>query len=168
MAALSKKQNQRPRELRRRVVMTARMRSGAQWSDASILNISSRGMMIHSGHAGPLGTMVEIRRGDHVIIAQIVWRDGARAGLRSDEKLPVDQILSLAQSGNLRLVASEGARIEHRKQPRSERIDARSWGRAFEFVCTIAIGLVLAAGIWDLCERAFASPFGQIDKALAG
>lgn len=167
MAALNKRQNERPRELRRRVVISARMRSGAQWSDACILNISSRGMMIHSGRAGPLGAMVELRRGDHVIIAQVVWRDGTRAGLRSDERLPVDQILSVAQTGNLRLIASEGARIEHRKQPRSRKIDARALGRAFEFAGAIAIVLVLAAGIWDLAQRAFASPLGQIDRAFS-
>src|SRR5579872_7025211 len=99
---------QRPRELRRRVVLPARMRAGAQWSDASILNISSRGLMIHSGRAGPTGSTLELRRGSHVIIAKVMWRDGSRAGLRSDARLPMEDILSGNQSTALSLVASAG------------------------------------------------------------
>ena len=123
--------SQRPRELRRRVVLPARLRTGAQWSDACILNISSRGMMIHSGRAGPEGTRVELRRGEHVIIARVMWCDGGPAGLRSDERLPVEEIMSLSQSSALQLVASGGDLVDRRKSPRPRtrfRV-RRSWRR---------------------------------------
>jgi len=63
------------------VLVPARLRDGASWSDACILNISSRGMMIHTGRPIRRGCEVELRRGEHMIVARVMWRDGARAGL---------------------------------------------------------------------------------------
>lgn len=166
MSVPKSNQSHRARELRRRVVLPARLRSGAQWSDTCILNISSRGLMIHSGRAAPKGSSVELRRGEHVILARVVWRDGARVGLRSDERLPVEEIMSLGQCQSLQLVASGGARIERRKKPRPPRIDARLRGRVFEFVGVGAIALSLALGVWMMARAAFARPLAQIEAAL--
>jgi hypothetical protein len=130
------------------------------------LNISSRGLMIHSGRAAPKGSTVELRRGEYVIIARVVWRDGGRVGLRSDERLPVEEIMSLGQCQSLQLVATDGARIDRRKQPRSTPTDARLRGRALEFVGVAAIALSLAAGVWAMAQQAFARPMAQIDAAL--
>ena len=168
MGLVNRNNSERPRELRRRVVLPARLRTGAQWSDACILNISSRGMMIHSGRAGPAGSTVELRRGEHVIIARVMWRDGARAGLHADERLPVDEILSLSQSNSLRLVASEGAIIDRRKQPRGEKGDARLAGRAMEFIGVGAIILCLALGVWAMAQQAFTRPLAEVQAALGG
>src|SRR3954453_8262022 len=95
------------REWRRSVLLKARIRTGAGWSDACILNISSRGMLIHAIRASDRGSIVEVRQGEHVIRARVVWSDGARAGLRADERLPVEQILSRNDCPELRLTAAE-------------------------------------------------------------
>src|SRR5215213_9934355 len=134
MPAPATKSKQRPRELRRRVVVPARVRAGAQWSDACILNISSRGLLIHSLRPAPIGSTVQIVRGDHLIVARVMWSDAGRSGLRSDERLPVDEILSLKQSHPLQLSASTGAIRDRRKQVRGVAVDARLRGRAIEFV----------------------------------
>ena len=167
MRAANIKSDHRSRELRRRVVLPARIRTGAQWSDTCILNISSRGLLIHSARAVE-GSMVELRRGEHVIVARVMWRDGARVGLRSDERLPVEEILSLSGSKALRLVASDGTRIERRRRPRPKSYDARLRGRAWEFlgVATIVLGLALSS--WIMVETAFAKPLALIGAALAG
>ena len=159
---------ERPRELRRRVVLPARLRAGAQWSDACILNISSRGLMIQSGRAGPAGSRVELRRGDHVIVARVVWREGARAGLASDERLPVEEIMSLGQSSALQLVASDGTFVERRKEARTKFADSRLRGRAFEFAGVGAIALVLALGIWGMAQQALSAPLAKVEAALGG
>src|SRR5215218_5584495 len=98
MSRRFRNQIQRPRELRRRVVLPARLRTGAQWSDTCILNISSRGLMIHSGREAPRGSLVELRRGEHVIIARVAWRDGARVGLCSEDRVPIEEIMSVGYS----------------------------------------------------------------------
>jgi hypothetical protein len=166
MSAPKYSQSHRPRELRRRVVIPARLRNGAQWSDTCILNISSRGLMIHSGRAAPKGSVVELRRGDFIIVARVMWRDGARVGLKSDERLPIEEILSVSQSKALQLVAADGARIERRKKQRSGSSDARLRGRAFEFIGVGAIVLALAFSVWAMVEQAFAKPLAQIGAAL--
>ena len=158
----------RSRELRRRVVLPARLRSGAQWSDTCILNISSRGMMIHSGQPASTGTIVELRRGEHVILARVMWRDGGRIGLQSKERLPVEEILSLSQSKALRLVASSGTLVERRKHPRRSGEDARLRGRAFEFAGVLTIVASLTIGAWAMAEQAFARPLAIVEGAING
>ncbi|MFL6725641.1 MAG: PilZ domain-containing protein [Sphingomicrobium sp.] len=158
---------QRPRELRRRVVIPARLRVGAQWSDACILNVSSRGLMVHSGNAGPKDSLVELRRGEHVIIARVVWRDGGRVGLRCDNRLPVEEIMSVSQSQSLRLVASDGALIGDRAKDRQSALDPALRRRAVEFMGVAAIALCLAIGVWAMVEQVLPGPLAEIDAALA-
>lgn len=156
---------ERPRELRRRVMIPARLRMGSRWSDARILNISSRGLMIHSGQAGATGTTLELWRGEYRIVAQVVWRDGARAGLRSEEQLPVEEIMSVGQSGALQLIAADGVRVERRARSRRAP-DPRAKGRIIEFAVIGLIVAVLAVGVGAAVETALASSMAQVSTAL--
>jgi hypothetical protein len=154
---------EKPRELRRRVVVPARLRHGASWSDACILNISSRGMMIHSGRPIAQGSEVEIRRGDYAIVARVVWRDGGRAGLRAEDRVPVEVIMSLGQSQVLQLAAPGD---ERRKQPRPDE-RGRIRGRAIEFAGVAVIAAALAGAGLTMVEAAFARPLALVSAALA-
>lgn len=156
----------RPRELRRRVVLPARLRTGAQWSDTCILNISSRGLMIYSGKPAPKGSLVEVRRGEHVIIARVAWREGARVGLCAEDRVLIEQITSVGHSQAFRLTAPDVSLIERRRQPRPVPIDARLQGRALEFLAAGAIAASLAGGAWAMTEQAFARPLGEVSAAL--
>ena len=168
MGASKTKSNGRPRELRRRVLLPARLRNGAHWSDACILNISSRGLMIQSARAGPEGSVIELRRGEHVITARVVWREGSRAGLQSEQRVPVEEIMSLSGSQALQLVASEGALIERRKQPRTSASESRLRGRAMEFAGVVFIVIALAFGAWSTAQQALAKPLQRASAALGG
>ena len=148
-------------------MLPARLRAGAQWSDTCILNISSRGLLIHSARAAPEGSIIELRRGDHVIVARVMWREGARVGLQADERLPVEQIMSLGQSKALQLTASSGAAVERRKQPRTE-VDARLRGRAIEFASVAVIAASMALTIWSMASEALARPMAAVSAALGG
>ena len=139
-----------------------------QWSDTCILNISSRGLLIHSARAAPEGSTIEIRRGDHVIVARVMWRDGARVGLQSDECLPVEQIMSLGQSQALQLTASPGLAVERRKQPRAIEEDSRHRARALEFVSIGVIATSLAVTVWSMADQALAKPMAVVTAALGG
>jgi hypothetical protein len=168
MYASKSKPSERPRELRRRVMLPARLRTGIQWTDTCILNISSRGLLIHSARAGPQGSTVELRRGDHVIVGRVVWRDGARVGVECDERLPVEQIMSHSQSQALRLTAASSPVVERRKAPRSTADDARLRGRAMEFVSVGIIAASLALTVWSMAEQALARPMAAVSAALGG
>jgi len=166
MALLKNRSEERQRELRRRVMVLARLRNGGEWSDACILNISSRGLMIRSGRTAPEGSIVELHRGDHLITARVVWRDGPRAGLQTEERLPGDEILSEGQSAHLQLIASDGALVERRKFRRPERGDSRMVGRMFEFAGLVAIVAGLASCLYALAQHALGTPIASAAQAL--
>ena len=159
---------QKPRELRRRVILPARLRLGAHWSDACILNISSRGLMIQASRAAPEGSVIELWKGDYVIVARVVWRKGVRAGLRSEDRVPVEEIMSLAQSPGLQLTATTGRPpYERRKRARTHE-DSRIRARMMEFASVAVIAAFLATAAFAMVEQAFARPLAMISAALGG
>lgn len=144
--------------------MPARLRHGASWSDACILNISSRGLMIHTGRPISRGAEVELRRGDHVIVARVMWRDGGRAGLRTEERLPIEDIVTLGRSPSLQLTAANGDRRKHPRPEDQSRIRAR----AIEFGAVLVIAAGLAGAGFTMVESAFARPLAAVAAALDG
>jgi hypothetical protein len=119
--------------------------------------------MIHSGRPIAQGTEVEIRRGDHVILARVVWRDGGRAGLRAEYRVPVEEIMSLGQSQVLQLTVPAE---ERRKHPHSEERN-RIRGRVIEFAGVLVITASLAGAGLTMIEAAFAQPLALVEAALA-
>ena len=154
----------KPRELRRKLLVPARVRDCAGWSDACIVNISSRGLMIRSSRPIAPDSEVEIWSGDHAIAARVVWRDGARAGLRSEEPIPVEQILTVGSAPALQLAAPPKTKPRH--QGSEER--SRLRGRTMEFVATVAIGAAFALAGLSMVGEAFARPLAIVSAALGG
>ena len=132
------------------------------WSDTCIVNVSSRGLMIHSGRNIALGMQVELRRGDHAIVARVMWRDGARIGLQAEGRVPVDEIMALDRSPALQL--PKGA-VERRKQPRLEERNRRR-GRAVEFAGVAVIASVLTGAVLMMVETALAAPLAAVSAAF--
>lgn len=159
---------QRPRELRRRVLLRARVQASSGWSDVCILNVSSRGLMINAPSVNAeKGSTIELRYSEHMIVATIVWRDGSRAGLKADERVPVDDLLARGQSPSLQLTAGGWPHIDRRARPRSSG-DARLRGRIIEFAGIVLIGASLAVGATLMIGQAFAQPIRHVQAALGG
>jgi len=78
----------RPREDRRRVMISSRLRCGIQWRDAVIVNVSSRGVGLSAGSPPDPGSYVEIRRGAYLIVARVIWVNGVRFGVRTQDCVP--------------------------------------------------------------------------------
>jgi|SRR5947209_5727731 len=152
----------KPRELRRRIVLTARLRSGNSWSDACILNISSRGLLIQTGRSVAPGSRVELWRGDQVIVARVAWRDGARAGLEAHGRVPIDEIMSLGLAPALQLTAAE-----RRRRPTTH-ARSRERARAYQFGGTVVIALLCAGAAFGMIEQALARPLAMVTAALGG
>jgi len=152
--------NDRPREWRRRVLLTARMRAGSGWDDIRILNVSSRGLLIQAPRlSGNAGT-VELRHGDQTITARVVWRDGARFGLQADDRISIEQILAYGQSMTLQLPCATRS-TERRQRFRAAAERNRLRGRALEFasvaVVVACIGLTLVTTVADVLARPMAA-----------
>lgn len=159
--------SQKPRELRRRVMLPARMRTAAGWSDARILNVSSRGLMVHASLSALECGVVELWHGDLAISARVVWREGTKAGLQSEDRIAVDEILSLGGSAALQLSAEPFRGIERRKRARTHE-DSRIRARAFEFASVVMIAGALAVGFGFWVSEALAQPLSAVQSALAG
>jgi hypothetical protein len=147
--------------------MPARLRVGSGWVSACILNISSRGLLIRSTGAAEPGNVVELRRGDQVILARVVWRHGSRAGLQAEDQLPVEEILSLTQAPALQLTARTPMPAKRKKPPRSHE-DNRQRARVIEFASVAAIAGSLAFGVAAMAQQALARPLALVGAALGG
>lgn len=146
MSVLSRSAGERPREWRRRVLIPAKLRSSAGWGDARILNVSSRGMMIHCPHDAEPGSMIELRRGEQTIIARVMWKRGAKAGLMSETVLPLIDILSMDEAPDGALVADRAAIPKEAANKRDAGYYRRR-ARLFELAAIGMAAAVAAIGI---------------------
>lgn len=151
------------------MLIRARMRYGASWKDICILNLSSRGMMVRSSNTPLPGSYVEVRRGQHVIVARVVWSGDQKFGVLTQDRLPVD------------VIASDGAvekpladiPAERRSTPRrANRLDdrhaaSRLTGRLLEYGFLLIVGVSAAVGGFVTVEEAFANPLDLVSNALS-
>jgi hypothetical protein len=146
-------------------MLPARMRTEAGWSDACILNISSRGLLIYSNGAAQQGSFVEVRRGGQLVIARVVWRKNQRIGLHSPDPVHVEDIIGADKAAAATVSTAAGAPMERRRIPRdAER--SRQHGRAAEFIAMVLVGGALAFAAMASVEESLARPFAAVDQAM--
>lgn len=145
------------------------MRLGASWADACILNLSARGMLVQSGTVPDRGSYLEMRRGPNVIIARVVWSSEQRFGVRTQEQVFVEDLLS--ETGNSSSLPGPAlASFERRATPRpsADRHEAaRERGRAVEFVSLALCGVVSALLLFATVSELLGRPARAIQTALA-
>ena len=140
------------------------MRTQSGWSDACILNISSRGLLVYSAGAAELGSFVEVRRGGQLVVARVVWRTNQRIGLCSTDPIHVDDLISTDVAAAV-VRSTRAFTPERRKIPRDGN-SSRSRGRAAEFIATVLIGAILAGSCAVGVSRALSKPLSQVRSAL--
>jgi len=161
----------KPREPRKKVMIKARMRVGTAWRDACILDMSTRGLMIQASEPPPGGSYLELRRGRHVIIARVVWSRDRRAGLRAQDPLPTEAIISEpdqsaapSTAGGVERRAEPLARVRPVAQHEQNRWRSRAW----EFASLVLVGGVLATFAFDAVASALERPMTAVEGALEG
>ena len=153
------------REPRHAAKVPVRVRAPGGWADGTILNLSNRGLMFRSQHCFDRGHYLELRRGNHVIVARVVWSDGARCGARAQNVIPVADLLLDRPAGRGVL-----ANRERRSSPRTakQRGDvSRQRGRRLEFFFAgvgVTCAAILAA---DVTFSALGAPLRQVEAALS-
>ncbi len=88
----------RPREDRKTVRISVRVRTDAGWIDATLRNVSSRGMMLHSAEPLQRNQFVEITRGRTRVVGRVVWSDDTNFGLQAQDA--VDMCALLGKPGS--------------------------------------------------------------------
>lgn len=86
------------REARYKVLLRARMRSGATLSDVCIRDISSRGLLLQAPKPPTPGVMIELRTDSHYMVGRVRWAGARRFGISITPSMDVDDVLgSLTQ-----------------------------------------------------------------------
>ncbi|QNM83436.1 hypothetical protein H8M03_03620 [Sphingomonas sabuli] len=146
-------------------MLPARMRSASGWSDACILNISPRGLLVYSTGGAKPGSFVEIRRGTQLVVARVVWRQNQRMGLSSTDPFRVEDIISNEVAAAA--VQATTRMAERRVIPRTAD-DNRLRARAFEFLCIAAFAVALTGSVVFYAYEVMAAPLAAVRAALAG
>ena len=158
------------REPRQNVVINSRLRYGAAWQEARILNISARGLGLHASTPPGCGSYVEVRRGRHIIIARVVWVKGNRFGVRTQDAVPIDSVINHAKScGSSEQRSASDAMIERRAAARSRECQhegSRTVARAMEFASVAMLGASAAFLGFGLVKQAIARPLAAVQIAL--
>lgn len=164
---------QRKREPRKSVQIGVRLKDDAGWSDAQILNVSSRGVMALCTDPPVRGSYVEIRRGTYLMIGRVAWTGTDRIGVHVRERIAIEDLLEPVTPGRRAprpAATSVQMRLHQPRKPSTEERTAAShrFARAFNFV---AIGIVaggMAIFASDVASDALAEPLSHVANALEG
>lgn len=152
-------------------MISARMRAGAAWGDACILNLSSRGMMVRSANVPRRGSYLELRRGAHVIVARVVWSSQDRFGAQTQDPVPVDGLILDPEGTYIPPKSNGSGFVERRSAPRpsKERHEhSQRRARAIEFGTFLLLGAVATALVGEAVAHALGEPLTAVNAALAG
>jgi hypothetical protein len=86
-------------EPRTNVAVMASMAAASASGSVMICNLSTRGGMIEAEWLPGVGERVELRRGEMLVVGQVVWRDLRKAGLKFDSRINVSDWLPTSHSG---------------------------------------------------------------------
>ena len=141
------------------------------WGDVCIRDISTRGLMAQAAQPPDTGTYIEIRRGLHCVVGRVVWCNARNFGIRSQDRIDIDGIVSERPAAANDAPAQADRRTGPARAPASaaERTEAsRRFAGGFQFLAVIALGLAGAGfAAWqvhDLLSR----PMAMIGGALGG
>jgi hypothetical protein len=155
----------KPREERQRVMLPARMRTGSGWSDACILNISRKGLLVYSSGSAEPGSFVEIRRGGQLVVARVVWRRNQRIGLRSPDPVRIEDIITTETAASAVQASIAQFHADRRRLPRNGD-KSRNHARAMEFMAVILAATALAGAAVSGVNDALGAPLAAVRVAL--
>lgn len=155
----------REREARHEVKVSARLRVDDGWQDAIILNLSTRGLMFRCTAPIQRGHFLELRRGGHVIVAQVMWSDGGKCGARAQGLIPVADVTFDKPAERAILLPVERRAVPRTNAERAE--TARRTGQAMELVLAGFGAICAAFFIADLAFGLLHAPLAEVESALS-
>ncbi len=162
----------RTREPRRKVMLNARMRVAATWNDVCILNISTRGLLVQAAEPPARGAYIDLQRGQYAIVGRVVWVEDQRFGIRTQDPLPVDEIISPPDPAIAQLAAAVAAEAaaERRASPllaRARHDASRMLSRSLEFAVVALFGAAVGVSAFNSVGQALGRPLAQLTATLS-
>ena len=157
------------REVRRKVLIKTRMCVGSAWSDAAVLNISSRGLLLSSNQPSPKrGAYLEVRRGPHIVVGRVIWSDGHCFGVKAQDCIEVEDFV---RNKHGKAVANDvPPAAERRAAPRGHEHrheQHRNVARTLQFASFAIIGAAAAMFAFGSVARLFAMPLASVETILS-
>lgn len=156
----------RPREWRRRVSIPARLRTGSDWANCQILNISTRGMLLQYSRPLEVGSQIEIRQEGRMVPATVVWRDGFRAGLSCERPIPVVEWMTASSEQARAPAVAQGAVLSRRPGTKRRGEEAREFARKLEYVAVAGFAAALAMAAAALAAMTLFEPLAAAARVL--
>jgi hypothetical protein len=86
-------------EPRTNVAVMASMSAASASGPVMICNLSSRGSMIEGEPLPGVGERIELRRGEILVVGEVVWTDIRKAGIKFERRIKVSDWLPKSHSG---------------------------------------------------------------------
>ena len=172
MVDQARSQTDKRRYTRRKVLIPARMKHDAGWSDVCIRDISTRGMLVQGAAPPKRGAYVELRRSAHVIVAKVTWVQERQFGLSTQDALPIESIINPEAAGFGRSQAAGAAvQVERRAAPRSaaqSHASSRHISGMMQYGFVIVIAVCLAIALLGFVRDAFNRSMEEVAVGLSG
>lgn len=162
----------KPREQRRSVFVTCRLRGDSGWSDVTICNLSDHGLMARCHNPPPRGSFVELRKGGVTIVGQVRWSRDQRIGVRTQDRIDVVSVLeevpvTAGVKTDRRALVREAIAAPPKLAPAELAARSRRWSRLFDWLIIAAVGIVSAAVLAEQVHGFLRAPMRQAEAALA-
>jgi hypothetical protein len=153
------------------------MHTGTKWIGVTILNMSSRGLMLRIEGEVSRGTYVEVRRGRLTIVARVVWVKDGQLGMRTQDHIDIAAVVNeprlSARPGPL---TDSGLQAERRSDARrdaalsiaSQAERSRTFASAFQFVAIAIAGSLASITLFGAVSQILTNVSDTIQKALSG
>lgn len=143
------------------------MRAGGLPADVCIRDISSKGMMIHSGATLPRGSYVEIVTPAQTIVGRVVWGNDFRFGIQTRERVHIDLMIS-----GVRRAQGPADALPVRVRGAADRPAQKGairalQARAFEFLTLIVFAVALVATFGMAAYQTLARPFEAVASQIS-
>lgn len=164
--------NWRTREDRKAVRIGVRVRTDAGWIDATVRNLSSRGMMLQSLEPLQRNAFVEITRGRTRVVGRVVWSDDVNFGLQAQDAIDVSGLLTNPGMQAAGAVADRRSAQRPSGPARSyialdRATSSRLMGRAMELAVVIlafaSVSILTVTSALEAAEK----PLEQVRNALS-
>lgn len=158
---------QKPREPRRRIFVKTRMAADGPYRPATVLNMSSHGMLVCATPAPPRGTYVEFVFGETAVIARVMWRQGTRFGVRTRER--IDAAMLAGKPSEVVQLRSGNASMEVRMR-RAVQLgaDSRLWARVAQFAVIAGVTMVAIVALGAKTFEILSEMASAVGGALGG
>ena len=145
------------------------MRAGSNWGDASILNLSPRGMLIRTFSPPTVGSVAEVKRGCQIILGRVVWSADHQFGMRTADTISVNEFAdngSLALAGAYPSPRAVNARSAIGLNAEDEVDRSKRSSRQWQFACAAAFGLAAAGFAAISAHSILSEPLSAVSRSL--